>query len=233
VLAIIIWHMYNVHLRRFNKSMFTGHLKEDEMVEEHPLELADIKAGLAERRVDPKAMAKRRRLFFPIYAIVAALLLAGVYAFVTFEATAITTLPEPAPLPIYAPLTATPLPTRAPTATRAATPIPAATVASAAPAADATPAPTTVSLTWVNDIAPILAARCSGCHAAGGGMAGLDLTSYAGALQGGASGPAVVPGDPPASVLVQRQQTGSHPGQLTPAELESILAWIEAGAPEN
>jgi cytochrome b subunit of formate dehydrogenase len=121
VLAIIIWHMYHVHLRRFNKSMFTGRLTEHEMLHEHPLELADIKAGLAERPVDPKAVARRRRVFIPVYAVVALLLLAGVYAFVTFEQTAITTLPEPVEVPIFAPLTATPLPTRAPTATPAPT----------------------------------------------------------------------------------------------------------------
>ena len=27
VLAIIVWHMYGVHLQRFNKSMWTGQLK--------------------------------------------------------------------------------------------------------------------------------------------------------------------------------------------------------------
>jgi cytochrome b subunit of formate dehydrogenase/mono/diheme cytochrome c family protein len=230
VLAILIWHMYHVHLRRFNKSMFTGHLKEDEMIEEHPLELADIKAGLAERPVDPKAVARRRRVFFPIFAVVAVLLLAGVYAFVTFEQTAITTLPEPVDVPVYAPLTATPLPTRAPTATRAATPT---TAPAASPVAGATQSPTSVASTWMQDIAPILESRCATCHGAGGGMAGLDLASYAGALQGGASGPAVVPGDPEASVIIQRQQAGNHPGQLSPEELETVIAWILAGAPEN
>ncbi len=223
VLAILIWHMYHVHLRRFNRSMFTGHLKEDEMIEEHPLELADIKAGLAERPADPKAVARRRRVFIPVYAVVAVLLLAGVYAFVTFEQTAITTLPEPVDVPVFVPLTATPLPSPAPTATRAPT---------ATPVTGATESPTTVTTTWMNDIAPIIVPQCGTCHAAGGGMAGLDLTSYAGAIQGGTSGPAVVPGDPAASWLVQRQQAGNHPGQLTSEELARIITWIEAGAPE-
>jgi len=223
VLAILIWHMYHVHLRRFNRSMFTGHLKEDEMIEEHPLELADIKAGLAERPADPKAVARRRRVFIPVYAVVAVLLLAGVYAFVTFEQTAITTLLEPVDVPVFVPLTATPLPSPAPTATRAPT---------AAPVTGATESPTTVTTTWMHDIAPIIVPQCGTCHAAGGGMAGLDLTSYAGAIQGGTSGPAVVPGDPAASWLVKRQQAGNHPGQLTSEELARIIAWIEAGAPE-
>jgi formate dehydrogenase gamma subunit len=229
VLAIIIWHMYHVHLRRFNRSMFTGYLKEDEMIEEHPLELADIKAGLAQRPVDPKAVARRRRVFVPVYAVVAVVLLAGVYAFVTFEQTAITTLPEPVDVPVFAPLTATPLPTRAPTATAA----PAPTAApSATPVAGATRAPTAVAATWAHDIGPMLAAQCGACHGTDPGLGGLNLSSYAAALQGGASGPAVVPGDPEASVIVQRQQAGNHPGQLSPEELEGLIAWILGGAPE-
>ena len=55
------------------------------------------------------------------------------------------------------------------------------------------------------------------------------------ALKGGKSGPAIVPGDPDKSVLVKVQQGTSHPamGMLTPEELASIIAWIEAGAPEK
>ena len=222
-LAIIIWHMYHVHVRRFNRSMFTGHLKEDEMLEEHPLELADIKAGLAERPVDPKAVARRLRVFVPIYAVAAGLLLAGVYAFVTFEQTAITTLPEPVDVPVFVPLTPTPLPTLVPTAIRAAT---------ATPVTGATQSATTVITTWRQDIGPLIVPRCGTCHSEEGRMAGLDLTSYAGALQGGVSGPAIVPGDPDASLLVQRQLAGDHPGQLSTEELERVIAWIEAGAAE-
>ncbi|HMK09129.1 MAG TPA: cytochrome b/b6 domain-containing protein [Anaerolineales bacterium] len=236
VLAIIVWHMYHVHLRRFNKSMFTGHLNEHEMIEEHPLELADLKAGLAERPVDPKGLARRRRIFFPIYAVVAALLLAGVYAFVTFEQTAITTLPAPVEVPIYLPLTATPLPTRAPTATAppAATATPTLAGATAEPTTEGATAPATAAAgpTWGSDIGPLLAASCATCHGAGGGMAGLDLTSYGAALQGATSGPVIVPGDPAGSLLVQKQQAGGHPGQLTAEQLELVISWIQAGAPE-
>ena len=60
VLAIIIWHMYGVHIKRFNKSMWTGKMSEEEMLHEHPLELADIKAGIADRPVDPIHFANAR-----------------------------------------------------------------------------------------------------------------------------------------------------------------------------
>jgi len=48
VTAIIVWHFYHVHLRHFNRSIFSGYLTEEEMLDEHPLELAEIKAGVLE-----------------------------------------------------------------------------------------------------------------------------------------------------------------------------------------
>ena len=62
---------------------------------------------------------------------------------------------------------------------------------------------------------------------------GLSLKTYADALKGGKSGPAIVPNDPDKSVLVQVQQKGGHPGQLTPEEIDRIVKWIKAGAPET
>jgi formate dehydrogenase gamma subunit len=226
VLAILVWHLYHVHLRQFNKSMFTGKMTEKEMIEEHPLELADIKAGLAVRPVDPLALKRRRRVFFPIYAVVAIVLLVGVYAFVSYEQTAITTLPEPIDVPVYVPLPATPFPTRPPTATPAPTPTAAPLPTGGAPAAPTAEA----ELSWDADIGPLLAAQCGACH---GSFGGLNLSTYAGALAGGVSGPAVVPGDPEASILVQRQQAGGHPGQLSPEDLALVVEWIKAGALEN
>jgi cytochrome b subunit of formate dehydrogenase len=93
ILAVLVWHFYSVHLRQFNRSMFTGHMSEAEMEHEHPLELERIKAGGAERATDPVVLARRQRLFLPVAVVLAALLLAGIYWFVTFEQTAITTLP--------------------------------------------------------------------------------------------------------------------------------------------
>ncbi|HEY5901522.1 MAG TPA: cytochrome b/b6 domain-containing protein, partial [Anaerolineales bacterium] len=66
VLAIIVWHMYGVHLKHFNTAMWTGRLTEEEMLHEHPLELADIKAGLATRPQDPAAVKRRRQTFIPV-----------------------------------------------------------------------------------------------------------------------------------------------------------------------
>ena len=45
VLAILLWHFYHVHLRHFNRSMFTGYLTRKEMEHEHPAELERIEFG--------------------------------------------------------------------------------------------------------------------------------------------------------------------------------------------
>src|SRR4026207_154255 len=60
VLAIIIWHMYNVTIKRFNTATWNGTQTEAEMAHEHPLELEAIKAGLADRGPDPVTLRKRK-----------------------------------------------------------------------------------------------------------------------------------------------------------------------------
>ena len=96
VLAIIVWHFYNVHIKHLNKSMFTGYVSEETMLEEHPKELADIKAGITEVVQSPEEIKKREGVFFPIYGIISAILVVGIYLFVTIEKTAIETrIPPP------------------------------------------------------------------------------------------------------------------------------------------
>jgi cytochrome b subunit of formate dehydrogenase len=215
VLAIIIWHFYGVHLKMFNKSMWTGVMTEDEMLHEHPLELADIKAGVAETPVAPLTLRKRQRIYYPVAAVAGIVMLLGLYGFVTGEQTSITTVaPPPASdLPVYVPQTPTPQPTAAPTAT-----------APAAPAASA--------LTWDAYVGPLFQQKCSACHGTSG-MMGLNLTTYADALKGGASGAVIVPNDSANSKLFQKQAAGGHPGQLIDEELAQVKAWIDAGAPEK
>jgi nitrate/TMAO reductase-like tetraheme cytochrome c subunit len=96
------------------------------------------------------------------------------------------------------------------------------------------PPPTGGPLTFEATAGPLLAERCGACHGEESPVEGLDLTSYATALAGGNGGPAIVPGDPEASLLV-RVQSGEqrHFGQLTAEELDLIIEWIAAGAPEN
>jgi len=213
VLAIILWHFYGVLVKHFNRSMFTGHLSEKEMVEEHPLELADIKAGIA-RRIPPKEVVKKRqRVFFPVYALIALVLLVGIYFFVTYEDTAIAWVPEIESAEVFAPLTPTPLPTPLPTAAQSL-------VEFEGP------------LSWSGGVGALFEAKCSSCHGAGNQLAGLNLSSYAAALTGGNTGPAVIPGEAETSLVYLRQSSGRHPGQFSEEELALVVAWIEAGAPE-
>jgi mono/diheme cytochrome c family protein len=96
------------------------------------------------------------------------------------------------------------------------------------------PIPAGGALTFEETIGPLLQNRCGNCHGKGGGLKGLDATTYQGLIAGGESGPAVVPGSPEASLLVQKQTAAQpHFTQLTPQELELIIQWITAGAPEK
>lgn len=239
VLAIIVWHMYGVHIKRFNKSMFTGKMSEADMLHEHPLELADIKAGVADRPVDPVDVQKRQRIYLPIAAILALFMLGGVYGFVGAENTALTTTERQIPTIIaFVPQTLTPAPTQTLTAlpTDTATPLPTATATvaitetAATPGTESTAAAPVSALTWADAIGPMLQEKCGTCHGSSGG---LDLSTYESAMQGGDSGPGFVPGDAAASMIVVKQQEGNHFGQLSSEELQQVIDWINAGAPEN
>jgi cytochrome b subunit of formate dehydrogenase len=211
VLAVLIWHFYSVHLRHFNKSIFTGRMSEHEMLDEHPLELADIKAGTVPTPRDAK-YPRRQKIFVPIAAIASVALVALVYQFMTFEQTAIETIPpRTGNIQVFAPLTPTPLPTARPTSTPQ-------------------PTPETVTADWTT-VSSALEKECAGCH--NGKVAGLDLTTYDGVMKGGKNGPVVVAGDPANSSIVQKVAGGSHPGKLALAELAALEAWIKNGASET
>lgn len=244
ILAIIIWHMYGVHIKRFNKSMFTGKMSEEEMLEEHPLELADIKAGLDDRPIDPATLRKRQAAYLPVAILLALFMLGGIYGFVNAEQTALTTIERQAPtVDVFVPQTPTPAPTQTPTLPPTETPLPTQTLAQptgdtstlSTPPAEGTadtPAAPVSSLTWDNSIGAMLQAKCGTCHGPSA-MGGLNLSTYESAMQGGASGPVIVPGDAENSLMIAIQQAGGHPGQLTPEEIAQLIEWIEAGAPEN
>ena len=210
VMAIVVWHMYGVHLKRFNKAMFTGKQSEEEMLHEHPLELADIKAGITQRPVDPKTLRKRRLIYYPVAAVLACAMLLGVYGFIGTEKTAITTiLPDSNPLPIYVPQTPTPIPT------------------------SSAPVIPEGMLTWDGSIAALYQSKCGTCHSASVSMKGLSFASYTDALRGGSDGAVIIPGDANNSKLLQIQSAGGHPGQFTPEEIAQIKKWIDAGALEK
>jgi hypothetical protein len=63
---------------------------------------------------------------------------------------------------------------------------------------------------------------------------GLDLRLRRLAVEGGESGPAIVPGDAASSLLLERVRAGEMPPtekKLPPESIEVLAAWIAAGAP--
>jgi len=76
--------------------------------------------------------------------------------------------------------------------------------------------------------------RCTACHSGPQAEADLDLSSYETMLLGGKSGPALVAGDPIASLIVQRQlESRPHFGQMLKDEVAAVREWVAAGAPQQ
>lgn len=122
-LAIIIWHFYWVHLKTFNRSIFSGKLSREQMEMEHAAELEQIEAGKTFIPPSPIVLRQRERIFMPATAVVTVIALIALYFFVTFERTAITTIPPAEPARAFVPATPTPTNTPQPTPTPTATPI--------------------------------------------------------------------------------------------------------------
>ncbi len=112
VLAILVWHIYNVHIKSFNKAMFTGKLSRHEMEEEHAEELARLEAGQLRPPASAEAVRRRERIFLPMAIVAAVVMVLGLYWLTTFEKTAIATVvPVASPVPVFVPITPTPGPT--------------------------------------------------------------------------------------------------------------------------
>jgi hypothetical protein len=213
VLAIILWHFYHVHIKHLNKSIFTGKTTREEMEHEHPAELAQIEAGDVAPSVPTRVLRKRQGIYFPVAFALTAVFGFSLLKFLTIEETAITTVPPAESAQVYVPVT----PTARSVPTQAPTPTPGAGIAAAS---------------WQGSFDGLFRNRCSTCHGRTK-VSGLTLATYQDALVGGDHGPAIVPGDPDTSELVQVQSQGGHPGQLTAEELKSVIEWIKAGAPEK
>ncbi|MBN1963172.1 MAG: c-type cytochrome [Anaerolineae bacterium] len=94
VLSILTWHMYNVHIKRFNRSMFTGKMPREVMHEEHGAELAALDRGEKPYEFPPEIQIVLGRRFWPVAIAIATVLLLALVWFITFEDTAIATVPR-------------------------------------------------------------------------------------------------------------------------------------------
>jgi hypothetical protein len=108
-----------------------------------------------------------------------------------------------------------------------------------APSAAATPVDDAFFLTRVE---PVLRESCHACHSHSAERirGGLVLDSRSGLLQGGSSGPAIVPGDPAKSLLIQAVRHDDPDLQMPPADhgpklpdpvIADLTAWVAQGAP--
>jgi len=94
------------------------------------------------------------------------------------------------------------------------------------------------TLVFRRDVRPILKASCFKCHSAKKREGGLRLDTRDGALAGGDTGPAVVPGDLAGSLLIERIRLPAHhddymPSKgdpLTAVEVARLEKWVEQGA---
>jgi mono/diheme cytochrome c family protein len=88
---------------------------------------------------------------------------------------------------------------------------------------------TTTTPTFATGVFPILQSNCGTCHGSIGGWSAADYNSVV---------KAVVPGDSDNSLLVQKllgKTGGIMPpgGKLSDADIQTIVDWIKAGAPNN
>jgi Planctomycete cytochrome C len=99
-------------------------------------------------------------------------------------------------------------------------------------------------VSFKEDILPLLKWRCAGCHEGNGEgiqKSGLDLTSYAGVMQGTKFGKMVIPGDADSSNLMRLLDWNVAPQirmphgkkQLSSCDRNSIRTWIRQGAKDN
>lgn len=93
------------------------------------------------------------------------------------------------------------------------------------------------TVSFVNEVAPIFAERCAGCHGNGQRPGGrFDLATFDRLLRGGDSGLALLPEKPEESLLIsritaegrERMPRGGDP--LTTEQIETLKTWIKEGA---
>lgn len=93
-----------------------------------------------------------------------------------------------------------------------------------------------LNISYAKDIQPIFQSRCASCHIGKAKSAGLNLGSYESLMAGSQDGPVIIAGDAGQSYLVEKITAGEMPKRgpkLTPAQIQLITDWVNAGAPNN
>jgi hypothetical protein len=116
--------------------------------------------------------------------------------------------------------------TAVPTDTAAATEAPAATE----------PAAQGATVSFANDILPIIESRCISCHGGQRTEKELDMKTFASLMAGSENGPVVTPGDAAQSKfveLVANQKMPKRGPKLTPPQVQLFTDWVNEGALDN
>ncbi len=94
------------------------------------------------------------------------------------------------------------------------------------------------TISFANDIAPLIVGNCNGCHYGGTrNQGGLSLNNFAGLLKGGTTGAIITPGKADESLLVKklkgmvgaRMPAGGRP-PLSDTDIQKVSTWIDEGA---
>jgi len=100
------------------------------------------------------------------------------------------------------------------------------------------------TVSFSQDVKPILEQHCVECHQQGGKgtqTSGLKLTSYEALMQGTRLGPVVEPGHPASSTLVRLVEGKADPSiqmphgeePLAKAQIQTIRQWVAQGTKDN
>lgn len=98
-------------------------------------------------------------------------------------------------------------------------------------------ADTAATVSFANDVLPIIRSRCSACHGGSQGTEeGLEMSNYENIMAGSDNGPVVIAGDAANSLLVElivEQEMPKRGPKLTPPQVQLIIDWVNQGALNN
>lgn len=208
VLAIIVWHLYFVLIKHFNKSMYSGYVSVEDLAREHPLELADIQAGLHHTEIHPETLTRYYRFILPQYIAISIMLLGGFFFFITFEDTTVIPTEPFEHIAVFSPIESGQSDVKA-----------IQIIEESARFA---------GFSWETGIVCILESKCVGCHGSTA-FGDVDLGLYESTI----GSRTVIPGDPDGSPLIRKVGAGDHHGLLSAMELEIVRSWINNGAPRT
>lgn len=91
-------------------------------------------------------------------------------------------------------------------------------------------------ISYSKDVYPILESRCGKCHMGSFTSENLNMETYDSLMAGSQNGVVIVAGNAKESLLARKILKGEMPKRgpkLTPAQVQIIIDWINAGAPNN